>query len=221
MPLQRIRHQNMADAVYESLREAIFSRDFAPGQRVNVDALRHQLGVSRTPLKDALKRLAMEGLIRIVPRQGTFVTELRADEMAEVCDVRCVLELYAVEQGIPRLTAEQLARLQAHVEGLRDTLAADGSCADHLAFVAHDQGFHRVIVEAAGNRKLQELYEALNVHIQVARVYYMDPDKRIEQVGREHQAILRAYQARDVAAAKEAVAEHLKTAKAATLERLR
>lgn len=221
MTLKPIQHQNMTDAVYASLREAILSREFAPGQRIDVDGLRQQLGVSRTPLKDALNRLAMEGLIRVVPRQGTFVTALGPDEMADICDVRGVLEQYAVERGILQITPAHLQRMRAHVQGLRDALDADGKCRDHLAFVAHDHGFHRVIVEAAGSPKLEEVYEALNVHIQVARVYYMDADKRIDQVCAEHHAILRAYEARDVEAAKAAMAIHLATAKQAAVERLR
>jgi len=220
MPLEPIRHRRITDEVYASLRAAILGRDFAPGQRIDVDALQRQLGVSRTPLKDALNRLAMEGLVRVVPRQGTFVAELGAEEIAEVCDVRCVLELYAVEQGIMRMTPEQLTRLRAHFEALRETRTPDGGCSDHLAFVCHDHDFHRVIVEASGNQKLRELYETLNVHIQMARVYYLDADKRIDQVCQEHERILAAYEARDLAAAKEAVATHLATAKEATLQRL-
>jgi len=211
----------MTDAVYASLRDAIFSREFAPGERLDVDQLGRQLGVSRTPLKDALNRLAMEGLVRIVPRQGTFVTALRPDEMADICDVRAVLELYAVERGLPQVTPEHLARMRAHTRALRDTLGPDGKCRDHLAFVAHDQAFHQVILEATGSRKLAELYGALNVHIQVARVYYIDADKRIEEVCAQHEAILQAYEAYDVKAAKAAMAIHLSTAKQAALERLR
>ncbi len=221
MTLKPIRHQNMTDAVYASLREAIFSREFAPGQRIDVDGLRQQLGVSRTPLKDALNRLAMEGLIRVLPRQGTFVTTLQPEEMADICDVRVVLEQYAVERGIARITPTHLEHLRAHVRGLRETLDANGHCCDHLGFVAHDHGFHRVIVAAAGSPRLEEVYEALNVHIQVARVYYMDADKRIDQVCTEHMAILRAYEARDVEAAKAAMSIHLATSKQAVLERLR
>ncbi len=156
----------------------------------------------------------------MAPRSGTFVSELRADEMAEVSDVRLVLELYAVEQGLLRITPEQLRRMRQHVEGIQQLVTPQDTCADHLTFVAHDHGFHQVILEAAGNRKLLELYEALNVHIQVARVYYLNTDKRVRQVCAEHEAILRAYEAQEVAAAKEAVAAHLASAKQATLERL-
>lgn len=130
MVLQRIRYQNMTDAVYASLSEAIFSRRFALGQRINVDELRQQLGVSRTPLKDALNRLATEGLIRVVPHRGTFVSELRADEMAEISDVRRVLKLYAVEQGIPRITPQQLQRMKDPAAGIKNLVTPHGTCAD-------------------------------------------------------------------------------------------
>jgi DNA-binding GntR family transcriptional regulator len=215
-----LRQQNMTDAVYDSLREAILSRRFAPGQRIQVDELRQQLGVSRTPLKDALNRLALQGLVRVAPRYGTFVSELRADVMAEVSDVRLVIELYAVELGVPRISPQLLQRMRDHVEALKQTVGPQDNCTDHMAFVASDHGFHQVVLEAAGNRTLMDVYENLNVHIQVARVYYMSTNQRAQQVCDEHQAILSAYESGNVAAAKEALTTHLETARRATLERL-
>lgn len=218
--LPPLKHQNVTDAVYATLREAILSRRFAPGQRINVDELRQQLGVSRTPLKDGLNRLALQGLVRVAPRYGTFVSELRADEMAEISDVRLVLELHAVELGVPRISHQQLQRMREYVGAMKATVTPQDNCTDHMAFVGSDHGFHQVILEAAGNSKLVEVYENLNVHIQVARVYYMSTHKRAQQVCDEHEAILRAYESRDVTAAKAAMTTHLETARRATLERL-
>jgi DNA-binding GntR family transcriptional regulator len=218
--LPPIRQQNMTDAVYASLREAILSRRFAPGQRIHVDELRQQLGVSRTPLKDALNRLALQGLVRVAPRYGTFVSELSADVMAEISDVRLVLELHAVELGVPRVSRQQLLQMRQNVDAMETTVTPQDNCTDHMAFVSSDHDFHQVILEAAGNRKLVEVYENLNVHIQVARVYYMSTDKRAQQVCDEHEAILRAYESGNVAAAKQALTTHLDTARRATLERL-
>jgi GntR family transcriptional regulator, rspAB operon transcriptional repressor len=218
--LPPLKHQNMTDAVYATLREAILSRRFAPGQRINVDELRQQLGVSRTPLKDGLNRLALQGLVRVAPRFGTFVSELRADEMEEISDLRLLLELHAVDLGVPRISSQQLLRMREYVEAMKATVTPQDNCTDHMAFVGSDHGFHQVILEAAGNRKLEEVYESLNVHIQVARVYYMSTEKRAQQVCDEHEAVLRAYESRNVAGAKEALARHLETARRATIERL-
>ncbi len=219
--LPPIRLQNMTDAVYAALRDAIMSRRMAPGQRVHVDELRLQLGVSRTPLKDALNRLAMQGLVTVAPRRGTFVSELRAEDMAAIADIRLVLELYAVERGVPRISRQQLQDLQEQVAAMKRTITPEDNCTDHLAFVAADHGFHYDIVEAAGNHKLLEMYEALNVHIQVARVYYVTTDKRARQVCEEHEAVLKAYKARDAVAAQQALRRHLETARSATLDRLK
>jgi DNA-binding GntR family transcriptional regulator len=218
--LTPIKHQNMSDAVYATLREAILSRQLPPGQRIHVDDLRRQLGVSRTPLKDGLNRLALQGLVRVAPRYGTFVSELRADEMAEISEVRLVLELHAVELGVPRISLQQLHRMRAQVASMKATVTPEDNITDHMAFVASDHDFHQVILEAAGNRKLVEVYENLNVHIQVARVYYLDTDKRAQQVCAEHEAILHAYESSDVAVAKQALSTHLETARRATMERL-
>jgi GntR family transcriptional regulator, rspAB operon transcriptional repressor len=218
--LPPLKHQNMTDAVYATLREAILSRRFAPGQRINVDELRQQLGVSRTPLKDGLNRLALQGLVRVAPRFGTFVSELRADEMEEISDLRLLLELHAVDLGMPRISSQQLQQMREHVEAMKATVTPQDNCTDHMAFVGSDHGFHQVILEAAGNHKLEEVYESLNVHIQVARVYYMSTEKRAQQVCDEHEAVLQAYEARNAAGAKEALARHLETARRATIERL-
>ena len=133
--LPPLKHQNMTDAVYATLREAILSRRFAPGQRINVDELRQQLGVSRTPLKDGLNRLALQGLVRVAPRFGTFVSELKADEMEEISDLRLLLELHAVDLGMPRISSQQLQKMREHVDSMKATVTPQDNCTDHMAFV--------------------------------------------------------------------------------------
>ncbi len=222
MSLQPICHQNMADAVYDALRQAIFDQRLAQGERLNIDKLRQELGVSRTPLKEALNRLAIEGLVRMAPRKGTFVSELRPDEVAEVCDLRRVLELFAVEQAVPRLADEHLASMREYLRQQRAlTPYGDADEYTFMSFVTLDQGFHSAIVEAAGNRKLREIYASLNVHMQGARVRHRDANRRIGLACEEHEAVLRALEARDVAAAQAAMDVHLASGRRALLERLR
>ncbi len=217
MSLQPIFHQNMADAVYDALRQAIFDQSFAPGQRLNIDELRQELGVSRTPLKDALNRLAIEGLVRIVPRQGSFVSELRPDKLAEVLGVRRALELYAIAEAMPRLEEQHLASMRECLWRQR-TLTSDGDADQYMTFVTLDHGFHSIIFEAAGNRTLREIYEGLNVHMQVARARHHESTQHISLACEEHEAILRAFEARDAAAASAAMDAHLATARRAVLE---
>jgi len=221
MPLEPIEHTNLSDKVYERLKQGILTRQFAPGQRLNVDQLSEQLGVSRTPLKDALNRLSAEGLVKIVPRQGTFVTKLTPRDIAELFAIRRVLEAWAVEEAVRRITPQELEELRRLLDEMARLVNPDGTCTDYLTLVAKDRDFHLLIIKASGNRKLFELYKNLNVHIQVAVIYYLDADKRVEETLREHEAILRALESRDVEAAREALNTHLKAGELATLERVK
>lgn len=109
--LPRINIHTISEAAYEVLRERVISKEFAPGQRLNLEAIEKQLGISRTPLKEALTRLEMEGLVTIVPRTGTYVTDPVPEEIAESFDMRRVLEVYAVELAVQRASDEDYESL--------------------------------------------------------------------------------------------------------------
>ncbi|MDR7521764.1 MAG: GntR family transcriptional regulator [Armatimonadota bacterium] len=210
--------QRLTDAVYRTLKEQILSQAFAPGQRLHVDVLAARLGVSRTPVKDALNALASEGLVEIIPRKGTFVAGISAEEIAEVFELRRALELLAAELLVARITDEGVRRL-------RDRLAVldavdDGDVGEHMR---RNMAFHRLFVQLAGNRRLFEIYESLNVHIQIARVHARRENwrQRRRQERQEHQAIMRALEARDGPGLAAAVNAHIQRSKRSLMEDLR
>ena len=109
---------------YDAILEGILRRRFLPGDRLAPDDLARELGVSRTPVQDALKRLALEGLVQIQPRRGTVVTRVTARDFAEFIDVRLMIELRAAPTAVERATAANLAAIETLVDRLRAVLVA-------------------------------------------------------------------------------------------------
>jgi DNA-binding GntR family transcriptional regulator len=209
--------QRLTDAAYRILKAQILSQAFAPGQRLRVDDLAARLGMSRTPVKDALNALAAEGLVDIVPRRGTFVAGLSAETIAEVFELRRALELLAAESLVARVTDEEIAELKELLAALDDSAQDDAD--EHMR---RNMAFHRAFVRMAGNRKLLEVYESLNVHIQIARIHarWQNWQQRRPQEREEHQAILQALETRDAASLAAAVDAHIRRAKRSLVDDL-
>jgi DNA-binding GntR family transcriptional regulator len=193
--------------VYDALLEAIVEGRLAPGSRLVLDDLAEQLKVSRTPIRDALARLTSEGLVRRVGRKGFTLTTLSAEEMSDLYDVRLMCELYAVENGIDDATPDLLAEMAELAEqGFRALRSANP-----LAASLKDREFHRLLVSLGHNPKLTNLVEQLNIHIQTLRV--RPGQEKLEWQRKhyrlEHLAIVEAIRARDRAAAKEAIRNHI------------
>jgi len=210
----------MSQEVYDILKEKILSKYFAPGQRLNLAEIEQQMGVSRTPLKEALNRLALEGLVEIKPRKGTFVTDPSPTEIAEAFDVRRVLEVYAVELAAKRVTESQLQQLRDKVKKLRSLTEVEDWTQIYQEYVAIDHEFHRLIVEFAGNKRLKELWEQVNTHVQMARARYRSAERELDQAQREHEEIMKAFEARNIDALREAMSYHIERAKQSLLRDL-
>lgn len=211
--------QRLTDAAYRTLKGQILSQAFTPGQRLNVGDLAERLGMSRTPVKDALTALANEGLVDIVPRRGTFVAGLSAQGIAEVSEIRRALELLAAELLVDRVTDQDLARLRERLAALDVPLANGEDVDEHMR---RNLAFHHLFVQLAGNEKLLEIYESLNVHIQIARIHAQRHDwqQRRRQERDEHLAIMRAIEARDGVRLAAAVNAHIRRSTQSLVEDL-
>ncbi len=215
--LPRINIYHLGEVTYEILREKIISKEFSPGQRLNLEAIEQQLGISRTPLKEALTRLEMEGLIKIVPRCGTYVTDPTPEEIAESFDVRRVLEVYAVELVTQRASAEDLRRLRAMVQELGSLAAAKDRDAIYPRYLELDHDFHRQLVALSGNQRLCQVHDQLNVHAQMARIRYRRSERELDVAQAEHERIMAALEANDAETAKAEMDAHLRRAKRSLL----
>ena len=219
-PLQPLPRSRASDSVFDILRENILGRGFRPGDRLDVRALADQLGVSATPVKDAITRLAAEGLVEIRPRSGTFVAELAPEAVAETFEIRRALECLAAERIVSRLTPDLIGRFEAIVDAMDRPVSNERDRAEHER---KNVELHTLLVEASNNRRLAELYRSLNAHLTIARIHSRRrPDEdRLEQERREHRAILEALAAGDAAALVGALDRHIRRAGGALVGDLR
>lgn len=210
-PLQAIVQTRLTQTIYALLRDKIASHDYAPGERLRLDALAIQLGVSRTPVRDALNQLAAEGLVEIRPRHGTFVARVDPETVAELYQMRLM-----IDTSVGKLLARRLAPGQLRTLGrLLDKLVklVDGDTyVDFGAYLECDRAFHSAIVRLLGNSRLTALYEEINLPLWLVRAQQnagAPHDARASLA--EHQAILRALAAHDPGAAAEAMAAHIES----------
>jgi DNA-binding GntR family transcriptional regulator len=224
MELVRLSRKRATDEVYDSMRQAILTRVFKPGERLQVEEISAKLGVSLTPVRHALQRLATEGLIEIHPRSGTYVASVSAKDIEETFEIRCALELLAGEKAIERITPDQVRRLN----DLLGILARPVEGSDALA--AHEKAnaeFHQILIQASSNQRLIEMYESLNAHIKIARIHSAETNRRPSWADRlkeeqdEHEAIVQGLVTRDLPALTAALRKHITRAKDALVTSLK
>ncbi|MBL8134098.1 MAG: GntR family transcriptional regulator [Anaerolineae bacterium] len=190
--LQPVVVPSLNDVVYHVLRERILRREFAPGERLDLDEMEKRLQVSRTPLKDALNRLQAEGLIKIVARRGTFVTRPDAKMLDEAYKIRSAYELYVALCIFKYLTPEDyLFFEQIHMQ--MEALASGGrwqTVADE--YLSLDQQLHERLVLRGGTPRMLHLYQQTNVHAYVQLLIPCFSDRDFEITHFEHEQIFAA-----------------------------
>ncbi len=196
---------NLSREVFTTLSERILSLEYPPGHRLTEEGLCAEFRVSRSPIREALGRLAENGLIDKKAKAGYSVRRLDLQEIEELYDARLVLELALIgkvcELGMDEA---ELARLEAYWRGLYDALP---TMAEHLA--DSDEEFHAVLARAAGNRVLQQMLDYVNKRIHFVRLSDITNPDRLKTTCVDHLAILAAIRERDVARAAEAVRRNI------------
>jgi DNA-binding GntR family transcriptional regulator len=194
------------ERVYGHLRAEILSGELAPGTELQEVGLSESLGVSRGPIREAIGRLAAEGLVTVRPRRGAVVRALSTEEFLEAYQVREALEVMAVRLAVPQLTDADLMALEGHVDEM--TRCADDG--DTQGFFEANTGFHRAFFDVAGNRMLRDLYWGLCGQIDRYRLRSLELRGNVQRSIAEHKAILRAARAGDVERAAHLVSEHIR-----------
>jgi len=213
-----IHSPKISEVTYDLIKDKIASKEFAPGTRLNLEAIEKQLGVSRTPLKQAMDRLALEGLIQILPRSGTFVSNPSPEEISESFEVRCVLEVYAVGLAAQWIREEELENLKNLLKELRELTEEQDLSAIYPRYLKIDHLFHYQITVISGNNRLLQAFERENVHAQMARIRYRHPEGELDLVQKEHERILAALIAHDPETACKAMEAHLQRARRSLME---
>jgi len=196
---------SLSQKVYLSLKQAILSLAFRPGELMQKSEICKQLGVSRSPVTEAMARLANEGLADIVPQAGTYVTRFSMAEIREGAFLREALELAAVERVAATITDEQLVALKRNLR-IQEALMEDG---DTAGFHQMDAQMHELILSFTGYRRLASLAETAWIHVNRARQLNLPMPGRMQATLEEHKAIVAALEARDPEAARKATRHHL------------
>ncbi|MBK8023888.1 MAG: GntR family transcriptional regulator [Chloroflexi bacterium] len=190
--LQPVIVPSLNDVVYQLLRERILRREFAPGERLDLDDLERRLQVSRTPLKDALSRLQAEGLVEIYARRGTFVTRPDAKKLDEAYKIRSAYELYVALCIFKYLRPEDYQFFD-EIYTQMDALSREGSwkaVADE--YLRLDQQLHERLVLRGGPPRMLHLYQQTNVHVYVQLLVPCFSDRDFEMTHFEHEQIFTA-----------------------------
>jgi DNA-binding GntR family transcriptional regulator len=196
---------SMVDQAYLAIRERILDNHWAPGYRALEQALALELGMSRTPVREALIRLQNEGLIEVVPRHGMHVLPLSPADMRDLYDVLTSLEATAAERVAARRPGR--AELEPLERASRDMTAALRRD-DLRAWAEADERFHRALIELSGNRLLVSIVENVWDRAHRARMFTLQLRPRPVQSTREHAAVVQAIRAGDAPAARELHREH-------------
>ncbi|MHB0979457.1 MAG: GntR family transcriptional regulator [Thermoleophilia bacterium] len=203
------RPQAIRKRVYDNLRSAILEQHIAPGTRLVEAALATAIGVSRTPVREALHLLEREGLVTSTPRVGYHVRAIEWSEIEQACEIRVVNETLAACWAIDRLTPGELARLEANVAACEADLAEG-----HIErFAEHDAAFHETLARASGSDRLFEICQTLRRHMVLFRARSFQDPEAARLAARGHRRILERLAAGDKEGVAEAVRAHLEDAK--------
>jgi DNA-binding GntR family transcriptional regulator len=214
-PIERPR--SLTQSALVQIRDAIVAGDLELGQPLSERALSEMLHISKTPVREALARLRLEGLVRIYPQRGACVFSLSAPEVIEICELRLALESSALRYAVERGGAEFRTALAAIVESMRASKAAG----DRKAYLRLDTAFHSCFCEHSGNGLMAQSYALYAGKIAALRTHLSHKPHHTELSFSEHLAMLEAIQRSDVAAALATLEVHIartKTTYASTIQ---
>ena len=201
----RINRSSLSQQAIDLLREQIYNHALAPGQRLDEALLAEQLGISRTPLREALKVLAAEGLVDLQPHKGCFVSELTLRDLEEIFPIMATLEGRVAHEVAAKRTPAQLKALEA----LHEKLERHAAAGDVNRYYETNYVFHHQMQECAGNRWLQIVIGDLRKLLKLSRHHSLRLEGRLAASLAEHRALMQALQRQDAEAAERVMRDHL------------
>ena len=196
----------LRDVVFQTLRTAILKGDLKPGERLMELQLASKLGVSRTPIREAIRMLEQEGLARTIPRKGAEVAGMTEKDMEDVLQIRCVLEELAARLSCQNITDEEMRELKIAMVAFEEK-TREGKVVE---LAKADVTFHDIIYRAADNPKLLVLLNNLREQMYRYRTEYMKDDRIHPVLIREHKEMVKALESRDQELVAREVRQHLK-----------
>ena len=196
----------LRDVVFNTLREAILRGDLVPGERLMELQLAAKLGVSRTPIREAIRMLEQEGLAITIPRKGAIVAGMTEKDMQDVLEIREALEELSVQVACDKITDEEIAELQKNMKNFEHSLKSGD-----LKKMAHaDVAFHGVLYRATDHPKLINMLNNLREQMYRYRVEYLKNPQNHEQLLHEHEAIYKGIVEKDKSAVTEILRKHIR-----------
>lgn len=206
----------LRDVVFNTLRNAILKGELAPGERLMEMHLAEQLGVSRTPIREAIRKLELEGLVVMTPRKGAVVASITEEDLRDVLEVRKVLEQLAVELACVNITEEEMAKLKGAMEEFRKAIHVN----DAVDIASKDEKFHDIIYHATRNNRLIQILNNLREQMYRYRFEYVKDEKVRNDLIEEHIKIISALENKDIEDGKAAIKQHIIHQEKSILENL-
>ncbi|MEW6172490.1 MAG: GntR family transcriptional regulator [Bacillota bacterium] len=217
LPVKLDSYKPLREVVFESLREAIIKGIMKPGERIMEVQLAEELGVSRTPVREAIRKLELEGLVVMLPRRGAYVAGISVKDMADVFEVRAALEALAAGLAAERITDEELENLERSLVEI--TEVSDSQ--DIGAVVDRDTHFHDIIYRASRNGWLLQIITHLQDQLQRFRMTTLSRPGRTREAVEEHKKIVEAISERNSELAAQLAREHIENAESSLLNTLK
>ena len=195
----------LRDVVFNTLRRAILRGELKPGERLMEIQLANKLGVSRTPIREAIRKLELEGLVLMIPRKGAEVAEITEKNLRDVLEVRCALEELGVQLACDRIDKSGVRELHEAADHFRDMLESD----DITQIAEADEAFHDVLFKATDNGRLIQLLNNLREQMYRYRIEYLKKKECYPQLLEEHETIIQAIEEHDKKKATDITVQHI------------
>jgi DNA-binding GntR family transcriptional regulator len=207
----------LRDVVFNTLRQAILTGELKPGERLMEIHLANKLGVSRTPIREAIHKLELEGLVTMIPRRGAEVAQITEKSMSDVLEVRRAMDALCAELACDRITEEETEQLNQACENFRRATQTK----DVKKIAQADVELHDIIVEATGNKRLVQLVNNLSEQMYRYRFEYIKDFSQHERLVEEHRIIYESIVNKDKETASEAAKLHIDNQKKAIIRQIR
>lgn len=207
----------LRDVVFNTLRQAILRGELKPGERLMEIQLANKLGVSRTPIREAIRKLELEGLVLMIPRKGAEVAEITEKSLCDVLEVRGALEELAVQIACDRITLEEIEQLKQAAQDFEAVLNSD----DVTKIAEADVAFHDVIYLSTDNQRLVQLLNNLREQMYRFRVEYLKRQDSHQKLLTEHKSIIEKLENREKEGASEIMRQHINNQVDAVIDTIR
>ena len=207
-PIKLDSYKPLRELVCENIRQAITDGTFSPGERLMEIQLADEMGVSRTPVREAIRKLELEGFVVMIPRRGTYVADISIKDINDIYEIRTSLDVLAASLAAERINEEELARLQELLLEIEKYIPS----MNMEKIVELDTAFHDLLYTASRNERLRTIIANLREQLTGIRGRSMSYPGRMASTAEEHRALVAAIAARDVEAAQKAARIHIENA---------